>query len=597
MTPQPFSSISIGHSAFDFDHQLTNLAGPAPAAKTTEKRTVAASAKSHSTHPARSHAGNLFLSLLLLILITGLLPTIASAQMVMDNDNEMEAAQQRQADHLPPFTIVYCGKNVTDPKKPESLPAGDYNSDLHVVGPCVADGKNGDGVYKYHWVFIHQGSASNSILSGTLTFIDAQLDLYANSILVLNGGTLQAGTATPKGAIGSNGGLVTIHLWGTDTNPAIDCQDEDGQADDTCAIDPTVWTSNKIDLTKIYPTTCKKASQLVPPQKLPGGVDDCFYQYDDPSVSRYYFGRKVLAVSYGGTLRLFGKKGSTFDGLTPKPQNTGTSWTRLITNLKSTDTKFEVNAAVDWQIGDHIVITPTDYLPGTPKKPSSPVSLPTRAPAPPASRSAASCSTTERSRTAASSIRTMEPRTRFRPRSKPSSTSIAATVETRAAVALLSRNIRIVSEGPTGPVDPVLGADPDFPPDPGNFFGGHVIFRQGFKQVQIQGVEFRQLGQGGLKGRYAVHFHMDRTVPPGTFVKDSSINESMTRWITIHGTQGLLLARNVGWKSIGHGFYIEDGTETDNKLYANIGILARAGVKNSENPREVPGILAHPKIE
>ena len=29
-----------------------------------------------------------------------------------------------------------------------------------------------------------------------------------------------------------------------------------------------------------------------------------------------------------------------------------------------------------------------------------------------------------------------------------------------------------------------------------------MIFRQGFKQVQIQGVEFRQLGQGGLKGRF-----------------------------------------------------------------------------------------------
>jgi len=62
-----------------------------------------------------------------------------------------------------------------------------------------------------------------------------------------------------------------------------------------------------------------------------------------------------------------------------------------------------------------------------------------------------------------------------------------------------------------------------------------------------------------------VHFHMDRKVPADTFVKDSSINESMTRWITIHGTQGVLLARNVGWKSIGHGFYIEDGTENDNE--------------------------------
>lgn len=54
------------------------------------------------------------------------------------------------------------------------------------------------------------------------------------------------------------------------------------------------------------------------------------------------------------------------------------------------------------------------------------------------------------------------------------------------------------------------------------------------------------------------------------------------------------MARNVGYASIGHGYYLEDGTETDNKLYANIGVFARAAVTNPENPRNVPGILAAP---
>ena len=35
----------------------------------------------------------------------------------------------------------------------------------------------------------------------------------------------------------------------------------------------------------------------------------------------------------------------------------------------------------------------------------------------------------------------------------------------------------------------------------------------------------------------------------------------MTRWITLHATHNVTLQRNVGWKSIGHGFYLEDGTE------------------------------------
>ena len=66
----------------------------------------------------------------------------------------------------------------------------------------------------------------------------------------------------------------------------------------------------------------------------------------------------------------------------------------------------------------------------------------------------------------------------------------------------------------------------------------------------------------------------------------------MTRWIVLHSTLGVTVARNVGYKSIGHGFYLEDGTETDNKFYSNIGIFARAAVDNTQNPRKVPGILA-----
>ena len=134
--------------------------------------------------------------------------------------------------------------------------------------------------------------------------------------------------------------------------------------------------------------------------------------------------------------------------------------------------------------------------------------------------------------------------------------------------------------------------DQPFPSGPGQYFGGHTMVRQGFKAYQMQGVEFYQLGQGGRIGHYPVHFHMVRSTPNNTFVKDCSIHDSMTRWITLHATDGVLLARNVGYMSIGHGYYIEDGTETNNKLYSNIGILARAAVDNVQNPRKVPGILS-----
>ena len=104
------------------------------------------------------------------------------------------------------------------------------------------------------------------------------------------------------------------------------------------------------------------------------------------------------------------------------------------------------------------------------------------------------------------------------------------------------------------------------------------------------------MGQGGASGHYPVHFHHARKTPPDTFVNDSSIHDSMTRWIVLHGTQDVTLARNVGYKSIGHGFYLEDGTEINNTLLANLGIFARAAVDNVQNPRKVPGILAAPDL-
>ena len=170
--------------------------------------------------------------------------------------------------------------------------------------------------------------------------------------------------------------------------------------------------------------------------------------------------------------------------------------------------------------------------------------------------------------------------------------------ETRAAVALLTRSIRILSAGDTAgetfeAASKVAANCQNGAAVPNCYsFGANTVFRQGFKQVQIQGVEFVNMGQGGKMGHYPLHFHEARHVPTDTFVKDSSINESMTRWIVLHSTQGVLFQRNIGYKSIGSGFFLENGTEVDNKFYSNLGIFARAAVNNPQNPRKIPGILA-----
>ncbi len=423
--------------------------------------------------------------------------------------------------------------------------------DLEVTGPCTV----GAGTYEYRNVNIYGG--------GSLTFSDAVIDFWAQSILVENHGSLIAGSAADP--IGTAGGLVTIHLYGKDQGPSgagIACK-----TDVRCGVDPSIWTMSP-------------SSKVA----LPGGVSDYFYAYNpldyDNADPNAYFGYKVLGVSYGGTLNLFGSKGATYGNLLPS--SSGTSWARLNGSLVAGQTTLTLDRQVDWQAGDEIVITATDYLPrhsehatiasvksggsGTEITLSTGVQYSHNGQVFPLDKVPAGIG----------------------PDPDPNAPQIARSVETRAAVALLTRSIRIVSGG-----DNLL--DP-FPPEAtGYYFGGHTVFRQGFQSVQLQGVEFRQMGQGGRIMHYPVHFHMARKTPPNTFVADCSVYESMTRWYTIHSSQGITLARNVGYMSIGHGYYLEDGTETNNKFYSNIGILARAAVDNpAVNPRKVPGIFAQP---
>ena len=60
----------------------------------------------------------------------------------------------------------------------------------------------------------------------------------------------------------------------------------------------------------------------------------------------------------------------------------------------------------------------------------------------------------------------------------------------------------------------------------------------------------------------------------GSAVVGASIVDSRNRWITIHGTQYMLVRDCVGYKSVGHGFFLENGTEVFNLLDRNLGVQA-----------------------
>jgi hypothetical protein len=448
---------------------------------------------------------------------------------------------------------------------------------------CKVDGKNAP--YYFHNVYIFGDATPEHEKTATLVFSNVTMDFYAANILVQNQGVLQA---TGIGA--NNGGQVlTIHLYGIATKDGITCKKIDSTNggvvdDDMCGVptsNPDVWGSNKMDM-----KPCTKTSQLKPPTMLPGGVDDCFYQYgmfDKNDLPNAYFGRKVLALSYGGTIQMSGYKGAQ-GGNDKEPSVTGSSWMRLNATLKGGGTEQSLQVSgmpADWQHGDNIVVTSTDYLPGHAEQLQVDIVSGTTV------KLIGKVANPHWGQTYSLD----EVPAGIGPDQDPNvtcSTGQSRCVDRRAAVGLLSRSIRIISDGDT-PGSPL----PDCTTKPTDcYYGAHSVVRQGFLSYQIQGVEFYQMGQGGAKLHYPVHFHMARKTPANTYVKDSSVWDSMTRWITIHATQNVTLARNVGYKSIGHGFYLEDGTEADNVLNTNLGVFARAAVVNAQNDRKVPGILA-----
>ena len=127
--------------------------------------------------------------------------------------------------------------------------------------------------------------------------------------------------------------------------------------------------------------------------------------------------------------------------------------------------------------------------------------------------------------------------------------------EYRGEVANLSRNVVVESADPAGP-------------------RGHTMYHR-HSAGAIRYAEFRQLGKKGVLGRYALHYHLCGDTMRGSSVIGASIWDSHNRWLTIHGTNYLVVRDCVGYKSLGHGFFFEDGTEVFNVLDRNLAVGAR----------------------
>ncbi|AMV40880.1 G8 domain-containing protein [Planctomyces sp. SH-PL62] len=136
----------------------------------------------------------------------------------------------------------------------------------------------------------------------------------------------------------------------------------------------------------------------------------------------------------------------------------------------------------------------------------------------------------------------------------------------RAEVANLTRNVVVESAEPAG-------------------VRGHTMYHRK-SAGSISYAEFRHLGKLHEKGRYSIHFHLAGETMRGSSVIGASIWDSHNRWITIHGTDALVVRDVVGYKSVGHGFFLESGSEVNNILDHNLAALVLPG--KTQNEQEVP---------
>jgi len=131
------------------------------------------------------------------------------------------------------------------------------------------------------------------------------------------------------------------------------------------------------------------------------------------------------------------------------------------------------------------------------------------------------------------------------------------TVDTRAEVGLLTRNIRI--QGDAQSVN--------------SGFGGHIMIMAGSTGL-MSGVELYRMGQTGILARYPFHWHLANNVA-GQYFRNSTVRNSFSRCVTVHGSHNALVEDNVCYDHIGHGYFLEDGVETGNVFRHNLGLLTR----------------------
>ena len=130
-------------------------------------------------------------------------------------------------------------------------------------------------------------------------------------------------------------------------------------------------------------------------------------------------------------------------------------------------------------------------------------------------------------------------------------------VDERGEVGLLTRNIRIQASDDAER----------------SYFGGHIMAMAGSKMF-VSGVELSRMGQNMHLARYPIHWHIEGD-GQGQYIQNSSIHDTYSRCVTVHGTNDVRVENNVTYNTVGHCFFLEDAVEHGNQFIHNLGMLTK----------------------
>ena len=99
------------------------------------------------------------------------------------------------------------------------------------------------------------------------------------------------------------------------------------------------------------------------------------------------------------------------------------------------------------------------------------------------------------------------------------------------------------------------------------------------RYARISYVEFSQVGQMFIVGRYPVHYHVTGS-SNNSYCNGTAVHESMNRAFSIHGINNNTYVNNVAYDILGHAFFIEDGSERFNRIENNLVANVRSTTSN-----------------